>query len=238
MPTAGERRSVHPDRDAPMITSETLRKRARSTAASRRRYDRIAPFYDLLDLPFEYGRYRALRPHLFQGLSGKILDAGVGSGRNIPFYPKGCRVTGIDLSPAMLARARGRRAEVGLDVELHEMDVLATTFADRQFDAIVATFLFCVLDEEQQIPALRELARICKPAAEIRLLDYTLSDDPLRRFVMGLWAPWVRWVYGAAFDRRTERNIPEAGLEIVDVRYLYRDIIKLIVARPACGARR
>jgi hypothetical protein len=47
-------------------------------AVNRQRYDRVAPFYDLLDLPFEYGRYRALRPHLFQSISGTLLDAGVG----------------------------------------------------------------------------------------------------------------------------------------------------------------
>ncbi len=74
-------------------------------AVDRQRYGRIAPFYDLLDLPFEYGRYRALRPHLFQNISGTILDAGVGTGRNMPFYPDGSQITGIDLSPAMLARA-------------------------------------------------------------------------------------------------------------------------------------
>ena len=52
------------------------------------RYQRIAPVYDLLELPFEYGRYRQIRRLLFQGLSGGVLDAGVGTGRNFPFYPR------------------------------------------------------------------------------------------------------------------------------------------------------
>jgi ubiquinone/menaquinone biosynthesis C-methylase UbiE len=205
--------------------------------AGRQRYDRIAPFYDLLDVPFEVGRYRALRPHLFRGLSGSLLDAGVGSGRNMPFYPEESDMTGIDLSPAMLARARKRRARLGKDVELLEMNVLATTFPDQYFDAIVATFLFCVLDEDQQLPALRELARICKPTGELRCLEYTYSNDPIRHFVMRLWTPWVRWLYGAAFDRQTERYVPRAGLELVETRFLYRDMIKLIVARPASSHR-
>jgi hypothetical protein len=50
---------------------------------------------------------------------------------------------------------------------------------------------------------------------------------------MRLWAPWVRWLYGAGFDRKTEQYLPEAGLELVEKRFLYRDTIKLIVARPA-----
>jgi hypothetical protein len=49
------------------------------------RYERIAPLYDLLDLPFEYSRYRKIRPLLFQGLTGRVLDAGIGTGRNIQF---------------------------------------------------------------------------------------------------------------------------------------------------------
>jgi hypothetical protein len=49
---------------------------------------------------------------------------------------------------------------------------------------------------------------------------------------MRLWAPWVRWAYGATFDRATEGYLAEAGLEAVETRFLYRDIIKLIVARP------
>jgi hypothetical protein len=65
------------------------------------RYQRIAPFYDLLDLPFERRRYRALRPLLFCGLAGRLLDAGVGTGRNFPFYPAGVAAT--------LLRPDGRR---------------------------------------------------------------------------------------------------------------------------------
>ena len=202
-------------------------------AAARSTYDRIAGLYYLLDFGFEFCRYRPLRPLLFDGLSGTILDAGVGTGRNMPFYPEGGRVVGIDVSSGMLAQARKRRGKLGKTVELLEMDVLATTFPDRHFDAIVATFLFCALEPHQQLPALRELARICKPGGQFRLLEYSYSKNPIRRTVMRFWVPWVRWAYGAAFDRRTERYLAQAGLELVEARYLYHDIIKLIVARPA-----
>lgn len=63
------------------------------------KYERIAPFYDLLDLAFERRRYRRMRPMLFRGLAGRILDAGVGTGRNIEFYPAGAEMVGVDLSP-------------------------------------------------------------------------------------------------------------------------------------------
>ena len=81
-------------------------------------YDRIARFYDIFDLPFEHFRYKPLRRILFDGLSGALLDAGVGNGRNFPFYPDACTVTGIDLSPAMLERARPRKAQPGTAVRV------------------------------------------------------------------------------------------------------------------------
>src|ERR1700747_1657466 len=87
------------------------------------RDQRIAWAYGLLDLPFEYGRYRKIRPLLFRGLSGRILEAGVGTGRNFPFYPLGAHVVGIDISPAMLARAERRRLMATTKVELLQMDV-------------------------------------------------------------------------------------------------------------------
>src|SRR5438874_6177172 len=164
------------------------------------RYERMAPFYDLLDLPFEYGRYRRLRPLLFQGINGRILDAGVGTGRNFPFYPMGVEITGIDISPAMLARAE-RRASAAAHIELRPMDVTKLEFADRFFDAAVATFLFCTLPDELQVPGLKELARVVKPGGIIRLLEYTRPSGRIRRLMTRMWEPWVYWAYGASFDR-------------------------------------
>ena len=83
------------------------------------------------------------------------------------------------------------------------------------------------------LPALVELARICKPDGEIRILEYAISANPIRRAIMRLWAPWVRFAYGAAFDRNTEQYLPAAGLELIETRYLHSDIIKLLVIRHA-----
>ncbi len=169
---------------------------------------------------------------MFEGLSGRLLDAGVGTGRNIAFYPDGGEMTGIDLSPAMIARARRRSDRLGRAVDLLRMDVSATAFADNHFDGVIATFLFCVLEKDQQLPALMELARICREGGEIRLLDYVYSENPVRRFVMRLWAPWVRMVFGAAFDRDTERYVAAAGLELLARRFVVSDVIRLLVLRP------
>ena len=205
------------------------------TVHTRDIYNRIARFYDVLDLPFERSRYAPLRRVLFEGLSGAVLDAGVGTGRNIPYYPAGTSVVGIDISPAMLERARRRRDALGARVELREMNVLDLDFPDNTFDGIVSTFLFCVLEAEHQELALEELRRVCRPDGVIRILEYALSEDRARRFIMKLWAPWVRWAYRAEFDRNTEQYLEAAGLELVDKSFLYEDIIALLTVRPAAG---
>ena len=197
------------------------------------RYERIAPFYDLLDLPFERRRYRALRPLLFRGLAGQLLDAGIGTGRNCEFYPPAATVSGIDTSPAMLARAYDRCPTLAAGGRLYQMDVTALEFPTGSFDGAVATFLFCVLPDEQQVPALRELGRVVKPGGLIRLLEYVRPRGTFRRILSRIWQPWIAWAYGASFDRHTKRHIPEAGLELVESRYVVDDLVKLLTARPA-----
>jgi ubiquinone/menaquinone biosynthesis C-methylase UbiE len=199
--------------------------------STRDRYQRIAALYDVLDLPFEHRRYRALRPLLLEGMAGKILDAGVGTGRNFPFYPAGTEVIGIDISPAMLTRARRRTGQARAQVELREMDVTRLDFPDRYFDNAVATFLFCVLPNELQTTALTELKRVLKPGGTLRLLEYTRPADPFRRAVTRLWEPWVHWAYGASFDRHTEQYIPAAGLQLIEARFVVADLIQLMTVR-------
>ncbi len=195
------------------------------------RYERIAPLYDLLDLPFEYRRYRRIRPRLFDGLFGRVLDAGVGTGRNMPFYPPGTKVVGIDLSPAMLARAEQRRGLSAAAVELRQMDVTALDFPPASFDNAVATFLFCVLADDLQAPALRELGRVVRPGGTIRLLEYVRPRNRLRRLSAAAWAPWVGWAYGAGFDRNTAAHVADTGLELMDARFVVADLMQLLTIR-------
>ena len=197
------------------------------------RYQRIAPVYDVLELPFEYGRYRQIRRLLFQGLAGRLLDAGVGTGRNFPFYPPGSSVVGIDISPAMLARAERRRKLVAAEIELRQMDVTRLDFADQTFDGAVATFLFCVLPDQLQVPGLKELGRVVKAGGPVRLLEYVRPQQTVRRALARLWEPWIAWAYGASFDRRTEEHVPEAGLVLVDARFVVDELVRFISARVA-----
>lgn len=201
------------------------------------RYQRIASVYDLLDLPFEWRRYRAVRPLLFRDMAGRLLDAGIGTGRNCEFYPPEAIVSGIDTSPAMLARARVRCPRLAAGGRLYQMDVTALEFPTASFDAAVASFLFCVLADPLQVPALRELGRVVKPGGLIRLLEYVRPQGTRHRIISYVWQPWIKWAYGASFDRHTERHIPAAGLELIESRYVVDDLLKLLTVRvPYRGA--
>jgi ubiquinone/menaquinone biosynthesis C-methylase UbiE len=196
------------------------------------RYEYIAPHYDFPDFPFEYMLYRGIRRSMLRGLSGRLLDAGVGTGRNFPFYPAGSHVVGIDVSPAMLARAERRtQCSAAASIKLTKMDVTKIDLPDRSFDAAVATFLFCVLAEESQVAALRELGRVVKTGGMIRVLNYVRPRGIVRDAIANLSQPCVTRAFGASFDRHTETAIPAAGLLFLESRYVVHDLIKLMVAR-------
>ena len=196
-------------------------------------YQRIAPYYDILDFFGEALNQRRVRPQLLNGLSGRILDAGVGTGRNIPFYPRGSDVVGIDLSSAMLRRADRRRQRLDAPLHLAAANICQLPFPDDHFDAAVATFLFCVLDDDDQLPALREMARICRTGGEFRILDYVLPEDPRRRRQARLMAPVVKFLFNASVERNTEQYVPAAGLTVIERRLVGSDYCRMLVLRHA-----
>ena len=197
-----------------------------------RKYQRIAHFYDLVDLPFEILRYRAIRPLLFRDLDGRLLDAGAGTGRNAAFYPCGSEVFAIDVSPAMLKRASRRAKYSDAAVRLLEMDLTRLAFSDGFFDAAVASFVFCTMPPSARTAALRELARVVRTDGRVRLLEYAPAKTAFRRAVARVWAPWVRWAFGAELQQDIEPELAGALLTVISSRYVSSSI-KLIEATPA-----
>lgn len=114
------------------------------------------------------------------------------------------------------------------------MDVTALEFPTGAFDAAVSSFLFCVLPDQSQVRALRALGRVVKQGGIIRLLEYVRPRGTLRRILSYIWQPWIRWAYGASFDRHTEQHVLAAGLELVESRYAVEDLLKLVTVRVPC----
>ncbi len=201
------------------------------TEVTRKRYNRIAPLYDAMEALMERSRFRVWRERLWsQVVPGHILEVGVGTGKNMRYYPAGATVTAIDLSERMLERARQRAQSMEVNVSLHLMDVQHLTFPDDTFDAAVATFVFCSVPDP--VLGLREMARVVRPGGDIWLLEHVRVDKPVIGTLMDLMNPFVVRIVGANINRRTVENVRRAGLEIVSVENLSDDLVKLIHARP------
>ncbi len=203
---------------------------SRSTAATRGRYDRIAPLYDVMQRMNER-RFAPHRTALWGRVQGpRVLEVGVGTGMNIPLYPEGVKVTAIDLSPRMLERARKRLSQTGAAVELLEADAQDLPFPDAHFDTVIATFVFCSVPDP--VLGLRELRRVLVPGGRLLLMEHVLSTRPVLRRMMRLMNPVVRPLMGANIDRETVENVRRAGFVALEVKDLGPlDIVKEIAAR-------
>jgi ubiquinone/menaquinone biosynthesis C-methylase UbiE len=140
------------------------------TEKIKKRYNRTAIFYDMMDrmIPTD------LRRKALSEAGGKVLEVGVGTRKNLQYYPADCEVTGIDFSPGMLAKAREKVQLAKVPVTLLEMDAENMDFADNMFDTVVATCVFCSVPHP--VEGLKEVRRVCKPEGKIILLEHVRSE--------------------------------------------------------------
>ena len=204
----------------------------KATIQTKSRYNRIAPVYDLMEAIVERLAFRRWREKLWSQVEGnRVLEVGVGTGKNILYHPKGVQVTAVDLSDKMLERAQRRAQELDSEVDLRLMDAQKLAFPDTAFDAAVATFVFCSVPDP--VLGLRELGRVVRPGGQIFLLEHVRVDRSVIGRLMDLLDPIVVRVMGANINRRTVDNVRRAGLTIERVENLApMGLVKLIVARP------
>jgi demethylmenaquinone methyltransferase/2-methoxy-6-polyprenyl-1,4-benzoquinol methylase len=193
------------------------------------KYDITAWFYDILDYPWER-QYRHWRPQLVGDIHGEVLEAGVGTGRNLKYYNSDVNLIAIDLCKAMVKKAkkRGGSAECMLDCR-HEDATKMTSICSNQFDWIISGFLCCVLPYNLQVLAIRQFERVLKPGGKIRLLEMMYSKIPKYRRRQNFFAPFVEKIYGARFDRNTLENLQKSSrLRITNTYFLKKDIYQVI----------
>ena len=199
---------------------------ASETDVIKKRYDRIAPYFDKVEGMMEKMMLGELRASIWKKMSGEnILEAGVGTGKNFPYYPEAL-ISAIDFSPVMIQQAQKKSQSLGVDVDLSIMDVQQLDFPDDHFDSIIATFLFCSVPEPKQ--GLLELKRVCKPGGEVLLLEHVLSSNKFAASIMHLLNPIVVRLFGANINRETVKTVQACGFSSVEILPESSHIVKLI----------
>lgn len=201
------------------------------TNTIKRRYNRLARFYDLMEAPLERLRFRVWRSRFREGISGpKALEVGVGTGKNMGYYPQGVTVTAIDNSWSMLQRATRRAVISHARIDLLAGDAQRLPFSDEAFDTVFAAFVFCSVPDPVQ--GLRELRRVVKPGGRLLLLEHMQPGNRLLAAVFNAVNPLTVRLTGANVNRRTMDNIQLAGWSIEVEKCLSLDIVRWIEARP------
>jgi ubiquinone/menaquinone biosynthesis C-methylase UbiE len=194
------------------------------------KYDRISAIYDLLELPVEVFLYEGWREEALSKLKGRVLEVGVGTGRNLKYYPSGALVTGIDTSEGMLEKAR-KKAEDMQNITLFLMDAENMEFPDNTFDYVVTTFVLCSIPDP--VKALKEMRRVLKPSGELVALEHMRSKNSFIARIEDLINPIMFFFIGDDMTRNTVENIKKAGFTITEEKNLaFKDVFKKIRAKP------
>lgn len=192
------------------------------------RYNRIAGLYDILEAPMEH-LFSKWRRELLSETSGETLEVGIGTGKNIPFYPENVDLTGIDFSPKMVEITnRKLRDHPRSNTRIIQMDAEEMEFADNTFDNVVTSCVFCSVPDAVQ--GLKEIKRVCRDGGKVLMLEHVRSKKKITGKFMDIINPIPLYIYGANINRRTYENLLKAGFkpEQIEVKNIWLDIVKLI----------
>jgi len=171
------------------------------------------------------------RPWVCAQATGHSLEVAIGTGLNLPFYPAGVELTGIDFSPAMLGIAQTRARQLGRTIDLQEADAQALPFPDASFDTVVCTFALCAIPDERR--AVGEMIRVLRPGGLLLLADHIAGATwPVRGLQRILELATVP-LQGEHMLRRPLRQVQAEGLQIERRERFKAGMVERLAARKA-----
>jgi ubiquinone/menaquinone biosynthesis C-methylase UbiE len=200
----------------------------------RRIQDRTAPKYDRQIGFFERVRFAGGREWVCAQAEGDVLELAVGTARNLAHYPPSVRVTGIQLSPEMLAIAHRRAQELGRDADLRLGDAPALEFPDASFDTVACTLPLCTIPDPRQTVA--DARRVLRPGGRLLLLEHVRSPVRAVRAVQRLIEPLAVRFEADHLTREPLEYLAAEGFAIERLERAKSGIVERVRARkPVAG---
>ena len=204
-----------------------------TTERTRQHYERDATKYDGRIKFFERLLFGGGREWVCRQAEGEVLEIALGTGRNLPFYPDGVRLTGIELSPAMLEIAARRAADVGREADLQVGDAQSLGFPAARFDTVVCTLSLCTIPDDRA--AVAEAKRVLRPGGRFLLLEHVRSAVlPIRAGQRMLEPLFVRFQCDHLLREPLE-HLEAEGFEIERLERSKLGIVERVAARKPGG---
>jgi ubiquinone/menaquinone biosynthesis C-methylase UbiE len=193
----------------------------------------LAALYDRATIGMEHRILGAHRRQLMTAARGRVLDAGAGTGANLPHFPWDQieELILLDPSPGMLERARRRATQIGVAAQILVRRAEELPFEDASFDTIVFTLVLCTIPDPAA--ALREARRVLHPDGRLLVLEHVRATDPgLARWQERLTPLWKTINGGCCLNRDTRRTIEAAGFVFGAVEEFREERIPLPIVQP------
>lgn len=200
----------------------------------RRYWDRSAGMYDRSIGLFERLMLADGRQWLASRARGDVLEVGIGTGRNLPYYPPEVRLAGLDLSPEMVERTRRRARELGREIDLRVGDAQRLEFEDAAFDSVVFSLALCAIPDDRA--AVREAARVLRPGGRLVLIEHVRSPRRSVRAVELFLEFFTARLQGDHMLREPLRHLLAERLVVEDVERSKLGVIERAVARKPTEA--
>jgi ubiquinone/menaquinone biosynthesis C-methylase UbiE len=199
------------------------------TERIRRLYEKEAPKFDRSMGRWDRTLFAGNRQWVCTQASGDVLEIAIGTARNLPFYPADIRLTGVELSPAMIEVARKKAEELGREVDLRVGDAEALEFGDESFDTVICTYSLCTIPDDRA--AVREAKRVLRPGGKFVLAEHVRSPVGIVRAIERLIEPLAVRFGGDHLTREPLEHLEAEGFTVETVERSRVGIVELVRAR-------
>jgi len=189
------------------------------------KFDAVARVFDFFRAGDMRRWGRAQKDH-FRQMHGRVLHIGVGTGMEIINFPPDLDITGIDLSPKMLARALWRGKQYQGKIRFCLMNAESLAFPDNSFDTVVTVCVFCTVPHP--VAGLKECRRVLKPGGKLLMFEHVMSKNFIFGLSLKFMSIFTVALEGTHLDRDTVENVRKAGFNIKSEKNVYLDIVKTI----------